>query len=352
MTWRWAVYLIITIDVEEDNWGEYDPHQYSLCNLKKIPRLHELLKEFSVEPTYLVNYPVASDPWSAEMFSEYARQGNCEIGMHCHPWNTPPFKERICESNTMLCNLPAELQYMKLKYLHDTVVRNIGISPVSFRAGRWGFNAETAKAIRRLGFKVDTSVTPLMNWKESRGPDFSLFGPEPFRFECDDLSKAVGGGPLLQVPATVGFLQSNFRLCRLLNRAAESRIGRLIHLKGILYRCGVLNQAWLSPELSDTETMIRLAKRFVKNNYSCLNFTFHSTSLKEGLSPFVGVGEEGKFLKKIEEFLRFARFSGFETVTLKEFERRHSRLRHEGQSPSTQDRSANPVNGHCHAVNE
>jgi hypothetical protein len=346
------MYLIISIDVEEDNWGSYDPLEYSVENLRKVPVLQEIFDRFEVTPTYLVNYPVASDPWAAKLFSRYAQLGRCEIGMHCHPWNTPPYEEIICDYNSMICNLPAELQYQKLKHLHESIIKNIGTVPVSFRAGRWGFNAATAKAIHRLGYKTDTSVTPFVSWEKSRGQDFSTFGPEPFRFSSDDIAQKVEGGPLLQVPASVGFLQTNYHLCRVLKRAAESRIGRMVHLKGILYRSGLLNQAWLSPELSDVGTMVRLARSLEKNNCPCLNLTFHSSSLKEGLSPFVGMGEEVSFLKKIEDFLRFARSSGFESITLREFEKRYSRHGVDENNQGAADRKEGFVNGRRHAVNE
>ena len=54
--------LIVTIDAEEDNWGEYWLAQYSVQNIENIPELQEIFDRFNVKPTYLVNYPVASDP--------------------------------------------------------------------------------------------------------------------------------------------------------------------------------------------------------------------------------------------------------------------------------------------------
>ncbi len=345
------MYLIVSIDVEEDNWGEYDPLDYSVENLRKVPGLQDIFDRFEITPTYLVNYPVASDPWAVEMFSRYAELGRCEIGMHCHPWNTPPFSDTAHQGDSMLCNLPAGVQFEKLNFLHETIRKNIGVAPVSFRAGRWGFGPETAAVLDRLGYKVDTSVTPFVSWKGLGGPDYTDFGLAPFRFRCDDIAQANEKGPLLQVPATVGFLQSSYSLCRLMKKMAENRIGRMIHLKGILYRCGFLNQAWLSPELSDVRTMIRLAQRIEKLNYPCLNMTFHSSSLKEGLSPFVGIGEEARFLEKIKAFLSFARQSGYASVSLKEFAQRYSCAIEIDRSGAARS-GAGGRNAHPQAANE
>lgn len=315
--------LLISIDVEEDNWGKYSPDQYTIENSKKIPILQSLFDEFGVKPTYLISYPVATNPWAIDMFSGYLAQGKCEIGMHCHPWNTPPFikGEDVCERDTMLCNLSDELQYLKLASLHEVICINFGIVPVSFRAGRWGFGPTVAQALTRLGYRIDTSVTPYVNWKANQGPDFSDFGPEVYRFNAEGLLNKDKNGVLLQVPATVGFLQSDFRRSHLLMRLAESRFARKICLLGLFGRIGLLNKVWLSPELSSIASMIELSKRMQENNYPCLNMTFHSSSLLCGLSPFVRTVEESKqFLQRIREFLIFARTAGWESQTLAQFE--------------------------------
>jgi hypothetical protein len=39
----------------------------------------------------------------------------------------------------MLCNLAAELQYRKIRTLHELIGTRFGVRPVSFRAGRWGY---------------------------------------------------------------------------------------------------------------------------------------------------------------------------------------------------------------------
>lgn len=315
--------LVITIDTEADNWGFYNKTGYSLKNLERIPRLQSLFDEFKVQPTYLITYPVATDQRSIDMFRGYLDEGKCEIGMHCHPWNTPPFDNsvKIHDFDTMLCNLPEELQFLKLETLHGTICRNLGVVPVSFRAGRWGFGSATARSLCRLGYRVDTSVTPYVSWKNYHGPDFSGLGPEPFRFEPGGRAGGCECGTLLQVPATVGFLQPNFQLCQRLMKSIETPVGRKFRLKGILDRLGLLNRVWLSPELADSSAMIRLARRMEKNHHACLNMVFHSTSLVAGLSPFVKTKkDEDAFFMKIRTFLQVAREAGWSSTTLAEFE--------------------------------
>ena len=186
--------LIVTIDTEEDNWSRYSATDNPVKNIERLPHLQSLFDIFGVKPTYLVSYPVATSPRSVDILRGFLDEGKCEIGMHCHPWNTPPFEEEINNYNTMLCNLPEELQYKKMENLHKMILRNFGIVPVSFRAGRWGFNQGVARALCRLGYRVDTSVTPFENWVIYQGPDFSGFDPFPFRFDPESFYMSGEGG--------------------------------------------------------------------------------------------------------------------------------------------------------------
>ena len=319
--------LIVTIDTEEDNWNRYSATDNPVENIQRIPALQQLFDEFNVLPTYLVTYPVATNPKSVAILKRILENGKCEIGMHCHPWNTPPFNENdvIRNQNTMLCNLPEPLVQEKLYVLNDVICKNFGIMPVSFRAGRWGFGPGVAHSLCQLGYRVDSSVTPFVNWEYCHGPDFSSFGPELFRFGPEGLSNKNKRGPLLQVPATVGFLQANYHFCRYLMKATDNKLSKIFHLRGVLNRIGLLNQVWLSPEMTDDNSMIRLASRMHTKKYLCINMSFHSTTLIEGLNPFVkSIDEKHDFLKKIKKFLTFIRGSGWKSQTLEQFEKTFS----------------------------
>lgn len=149
----------------------------------------------------------------------------------------------------------------------------------------------------------------------SPGLDPSLSGSPPWGLPQND-----EGSTLLQVPATVGFLQPDFRLCQRLLKITENPIAKKFRPKGMLNRIGLLNQVWLSPELSDADSMIRLARRMQINNQPCLNMTFHSTSLRAGMSPFARTKEgEHQILQKIREVLVFARDAGFEFMSLAQY---------------------------------
>ena len=314
--------LIITIDTEEDSWDKYSATKNPVENIERIIHLQKAFDEFRVKPTYLVSYPVATNTKSVTILKKILDEGKCEIGMHCHPWNTPPFDEKnvINAKDTMLCNLNDDLVFQKMATLHEAICKRFGVVPISFRAGRWSFSPGVARSLCRLSYRIDTSVTPYTNWENCHGINFSSFSPHIFKFNEGGLSDRDLRGALLEVPATVGFLQKNFKRSMQLTKIASFPSARKIRLKAILSRLRLLNQAWLSPEIEDVDTMIRLSKRMENNNFPCLNMVFHSTSLLPGASPFVkSKNEATNFIQKIRDFLVFADESGYEPKTLSQF---------------------------------
>lgn len=219
----------------------------------------------------------------------------------------------------MICNLPDRLQYRKLESLHGAIKGAFGIDPVSFRAGRWGFDLQVAKNLIKLGYKIDTSVTPYTDWSEYCGTDYSSQSPQPYRMKWEGASDSCDNHNLLEIPASVGYLQKNFSVCnRVFESVRQEPLFRL-RLRGLLQKLGVLNKVYLSPELADSRNMILLSQRLIKNKYEILNMFFHSPSLQAGLSPFVKTPEDEKlFLNKLREFFVYARSSGIECIRLSE----------------------------------
>jgi hypothetical protein len=309
--------LIITIDTEEDKWDDYGLKDYTVNNIDRIDVLQQLFDNFNIKPTYLVTYPVATNDRAVSLLSSILKAGKCEIGTHCHPWSTPPFEEEKNLRNSMLCNLPSDLQYKKISLLRDTIQKKFSIRPISFRCGRWGYNQDVAVNLVKLGYKVDTSIITYTDWSIYEGPDFANISPKPFRFATDDIFREVSDGHLLEIPATVGFLQQNFKRYDSVLNIIKKRSPKFLKLEGILYRAGMLNKIWLSPEVSDAKNMIDLTISMRKNNYKIINMVFHSSSLQHGLTPFVKTrDDEKRFLERIKEFLIYTSNEGIESITL------------------------------------
>jgi hypothetical protein len=305
------MYLTVTIDTEEDNWGEFARSSYTVDNLRQIPRIQELFDRYEVRPTYLISHPVATSAEGVDILRPYLESGACEIGAHPHPCNTPPLEEEPNEINSYICNLPSSLQYRKIEQLTLAIESRFGVRPTTYRSGRWGFSEEIAGHLIRLGYRVDTSVFPVWNW--SPGPDFTTYSHEPFLYEarCEN----GGTGRLLEIPATVDFLQSRRDLATSVFSSFDRMpLGGVV--LGGLKRLGVLNRVCLSPEVAEVPDMIRLATAIAERGGQIVNFFFHSPTLLEGCTPFTHTASEVTgFIERIEGFLKFAKSAGFVAVT-------------------------------------
>jgi len=318
---RGPMRLVVTVDTEEDNWGHVRRPSYSCRNIGRVPVVQELFDAFDVVPAYLVTYPVATDVSAVSVLRPIADRGGCEIGAHCHPWNTPPLVEANTPQHSMLANLPRDLQYAKIKCLHYAIASSFSNEPRLFKAGRFGYDAGVGRVLQQLAYRVDTSVTPYTSWASAHGPDFTDVGPEPFRISGDDDTPDATATKLVEVPVSIGFLQRGFaRRNRILQAVSRSPLRRL-RVTGLLDRLGLVSKAWLCPELADGRTMIRLARAMMRDGYRVLNLMFHSPSLLAGLTPFTGTaGDERQFLDHLEEFLTFARGEGVKPARLSELE--------------------------------
>jgi hypothetical protein len=309
--------LVVTIDAEEDNWGDFHPTHYSVDNIERVPELQRMFDRYGIRPTYLVDYPVASNPRSVSILKSVSDKGTCEVGVHCHSWNTPPFEEVSNDQNSMLCNLPADLQFRKLQRLTEIVAANFCIRPVSFRAGRWGLGREMVVFLDKLGYKVDTSITPLTNWTDQHGPDFSGILLEPYTFDPEDIFKPFSGGRMLEVPASIGFIQTNLQAANTLFEFLRRRPAKWFRIIGLLHKVRLLNKVWLSPELSSSREMIALTERMIRRGTPLANLFFHSPSLQPGKTPYVRTeADRIRFMSTLEEYLAYTNKMGMEPILL------------------------------------
>ncbi|MBY0398860.1 polysaccharide deacetylase family protein [Myxococcota bacterium] len=311
--------LVVTIDTEEDQWGQYDVPRYSVANAGRLPAFQALCEEFAVRPTYLVTYEMARQDSSAAILRDLAGRPGVEIGGHCHPWNTPPPGETTARSS-MLSNLPRESQRAKLTALTECLVSVFGIQPRSYRAGRWGFHPDQIAILRELGYQVDTSITPFISWENDGGPDYARRYPEQFWLGTAADTSAADTRRLLEVPATVGFLQSDADLAnRVLQTILRSTLLRRLRVYGVLGRLRLLNRVWICPEMTSLEEMIALTSRMKARGAGVVNLMFHSVTLQPGLSPFVrSESDATAFAERLRGYFAYCRGEGIESTRLQD----------------------------------
>jgi peptidoglycan/xylan/chitin deacetylase (PgdA/CDA1 family) len=315
--------LCFSVDVEEDMplWRVQIPT--STSNAECLPRLAEMCRQEGVRPTWLCTYPMLTEARPRAILAQLARDGAGEIGTHLHPWNTPPFlgvpsiagDERA--HAYYLRELGPERFRAKLERLHAAATACAGQAPTTFRAGRFGIDAATLCVLPEFGYRVDTSVTPLVHHDEDGGPDFRAAPQRPYRPSAHDVCKR-GALPLVELPLSIALTR---HLPRTLSQLYV-RLPRSTRLRGLLSRdyLKLLDFAWLYPARFDLALMQGVARSLVAADNPLLHVFLHSSELAPGSSPYVQTAAEvERCFERLRDFFRFARTEfGAEPVTLAE----------------------------------
>ncbi len=319
------ILLVITIDVEEDDWGQYKRTGQMLTNLERLPILQTMFERVGIKPTYLINYPVTCNADYHGFFSSIEKSGTGEIGAHLHPWNTPPFhkNEENSKYYSRLSNFPPNVQFQKIKSLTTCIERNIGTRPRVFRGGRFSYDHNTLKALHRLGYQADTTFTPFTSYNHlHKNSALERFTYDPFKLPLNDCELGNGGGATLwEIPVTIGFNRLPFHVCHTIYEALGAPGIKHLRFRGLMHFLRLVQKLYLSPELSSLEEMKKLTEVIAnKMGSRVLNMFFHSPTLKPGLSPFVQNKYEAKmFWARLEEYLEWVQSTwNVKPVTLSE----------------------------------
>ena len=292
------IYFLVTIDTEEEGlWGgNYQRHpECPVQNIQYLPRFQDFCNTLGIKPTYLIDYPVVANPDSRMILKKLVNEENCEIGAHLHPWCNPPYEEEINARNSYVNNLPKELQYEKLKVLTEAIVEKIGVTPISYRAGKYGFDTSTVPILEEMGYRVDSSIVPLRNNRREHEPTFGLVSLNPYFLDAENIEKK-GNSKLLEVPITVDFTR---RIPDFLKKIYPNLPD--IGLRRLMRILGNIDLVWLRPSYASLEQMQLLANTVLGNGAVLLNMMFHSSELMPGASPYNKTDEDVQnFLKKIE----------------------------------------------------
>lgn len=293
--------LAVVVDTEEEfDWAApFSRGNRSTRNIAAQALAHEILDPLGVVPTYVIDYPVATDPGAVAFLQGLQRDGRAEIGAHLHPWVSPPHEEEVNRRNSYHGNLPPELERAKIVRLTDEVARSFG-RPAVFKAGRYGFGPNTAGVIADLGYEVDCSFVPWTSFAEDGGPDYQDTPDQPFW-----LDRARG---LLEVPLTSGFFGRLGRAGPCLQRLFNDRGARRLRVPGMLARSGLVTRSRLTPEGVPAAEQCRLLDAMVATGRSFFTLTYHSPSLGVGNTPYVrSEAELSAFLRTIDRVLRHFR---------------------------------------------
>jgi hypothetical protein len=276
---------MMTIDTEEEwDWDKGWPTKnLSLSNIESLPRFQELCDRHGVATTYFADQAVVESSHARDILLSLADRPNVEIGMHIHPWNTPPILSNgpIRTRETFLHNLPASLIQEKLASVYQCF-QNAGLKPTSFRGGRFSSGSAVHEFLQDHGFLADASVCPFSTWVDEGSPDYRTRGLEPVRLPPKKLSQSA----LWEIPLTLAFTRRPFQLWRRWYNLVEHSWLSKLRLIGIGERLGLVRKVWLSFESPLGAHMTELLDRLQQASVDTICFIIHSSSLLPGGNSF------------------------------------------------------------------
>lgn len=268
--------FLITVDTEEEfDWSApFARDCYGLRHVPAIQRFQDMCDVNGVSPAYLVDYPIATDKNAIELLAGYAAQGRAAIGVQLHPWVSPPFSEEISAYNSFACNLDPRLEREKITHLTQTIIKNMGVKPDIYRAGRYGAGPHTPLILADLGISIDSSVRSGFDYSNEGGPDYSRSPVKPYWLIRDTVIE-------LPVTTVFGGALSNY------GNELFAGIFQSDAARSILSRTGLLERIALTPEGIPAHTAIQGIDNALAQNIGLLTFSFHSPSLAPGFTSYV-----------------------------------------------------------------
>ncbi|HVZ73811.1 MAG TPA: hypothetical protein VHJ20_15635 [Polyangia bacterium] len=298
-------FLCVTIDCERDKgagWRVQRPAAYAGVHDGIVKKLHPLFASFGVTPTYLLSPEVIRDDASLDAITKLP--GAFELGTHLHAEYVAPDADDDAESSTFQAALPADVERAKLEALTRLFRERVGRAPRSFRAGRFGIGATTLAILADLGYAVDSSVTPFLDWSATGpgAPDFRDAPVSPYRPDPTQPAR-VGDSPVWEVPVTIR--RGPWQLLPGVGRSLPHR--------------------WLRPTWGSARGLVALARRVLAEGRetrrpprpTVLNVMFHNVEVTPGASPYAAdEADASAILGRLAALLAFARDAGVRSVGL------------------------------------
>jgi glycosyltransferase involved in cell wall biosynthesis len=289
--------LITTIDAEEDfDWTKpFSRTSTSVTSMRSQHLAHRVFERYGVIPTYMVDYPVASQDQGRAPLKELLRSGACQIGAQLHPWVTPPFVEHVSSHNSYPGNLPAALEFAKIQILTDELETVFGTRPRIFRAGRYGVGPNTGSLMRQFGYQADSSVVPCWNFADRGGPDFHRMTARPCWIDQER--------SLLELPVSAAIVGRGAALPNALTSRLLGRHAEWAGIPSVMAHMGLLERIKLTPEGITINEAKRLVRHMANRGHKVFVLTYHSPSLEPGHTPYVRSQEDlALFLGWLSEF--------------------------------------------------
>jgi hypothetical protein len=287
-------YLCVSIDTECDKgkgWRSKKPLAFEGVREGIVRRLQPIFEAFGGKPTYLLSPEVLRDEASVEALRGLS---SAELGTHLHGEYAEPEAFEPDVTRVFQRDYPEDVERAKLSSLTDQFIRAFGYQPMSFRAGRFGIGPSSCGILESLGYRVESSVTPHVDWSGSGSPGLSFEGAptQPYHPDAAKPSRA-GDAAILEVPVTI-----------------RRRLVNALPIVGPR-----LERRWLRPTRGTAEALVRLAedeildaRRRAPGRPVVLNAMFHNVEVVPDKSPYAATEDAARsILARLRALLAFAR---------------------------------------------
>ena len=300
---------IITIDTEPDcdtRWRRSDPLKFDSVSIGIKTILQPMFDKYGIKPVYFVSPEVLEHPESVKILKELSDANRCEIGNHLHGEYVLPEKDFQkpdgTRSKKYVCyDYSDDVEFEKIKNHDARLTQLFHKKPTSFRAAKFGADEKTIQSLVKLGYTVDSSVTPHVDWSKQGGPNFKNFPDQPYGIDENDFSKENKTSKILEVPITVGKKRLPF-----------------LPDKWLFHR-------WLRPSNMFVWEQKKMIRNFTKRNSDkesvVLCMMFHSMEVIPGATPFARTRFGAWWLtKRLEKTIQYLVKSGFVFMILSEID--------------------------------
>jgi hypothetical protein len=318
--------LIFTVDTEpDDQWappladGTLPP--FTFANTRGLGRLMEFFARHQAPVTWMTSYSVARDPESARLLREATARGD-EIAGHLHGWETPPYLPIDRTNRPFIAEYSPEVRLAKHRSLLAAHQEAFGARPVSYRCGRWGLDTLELKHLAELGYTIDSSVPPGIDFRDRfgfriPGPDFRSYltsgGPRPFRTSrlWEVPASILPIGVFSRRPAAAAIARAGAR------RNQRSWPARM--LAGALSALQVQRLVWIRPLKHPRKHLVQATQALLALGAPIVNVMFHSSEAFLGASPVSRRAEDVERLyRDLEAIITAARTFGATPRTLRD----------------------------------
>lgn len=301
---RPRVYLTVTIDTECDKgagWKVARPLAFEAITRGVTLRLAPLFRAYGARATYLLSPEVMRHEPSVEALRRV--EGESELGTHLHGELAEPGAFEPDVTDAFQRDYPPDVERAKLESLTASFRSAFGRAPRSFRAGRFGIGRETVPILEDLGYAVESSVTPFMDWAPNGAPGLAFLDAPTQPYHPDPREPGrPGASPMWEVPVTI----------------RPNALGRL-PLVGRR-----LEPRWLRPTRGTERGIVEVAKDEIAAAAAAaparpviLTCMFHNVEVLPGTSPYAATESQAiALMGRLRALMDFAAREGIRTIGL------------------------------------